>query len=87
MLRSVPNPRRESTGTVGRKENPLNLSRVEAELLVNGMAFCWYAHKRNHDEEYVEVHDTRFAFKSRQVYVFRSDSAGGWHAYRIFGNE
>ena len=71
------NPKHEQPWIGGRKGTPLDLTPIEAELLLNDPIIC------------ISVPSKRqlVAVKNGKIYVFQDDGAGGYHAYPATGNE
>ncbi|HEV3342114.1 MAG TPA: hypothetical protein VG125_17235 [Pirellulales bacterium] len=72
-----PNPKHELSGRPGRKGTKLDLSVMEASVLLNDPVHC------------LEVPEKRqlVAVKNGKIYVFQDDEVGGYHAYPATGNE
>jgi filamentous hemagglutinin len=77
MRKYNPNPKHEAPGALGRKGTRLDLSPIEASLLLNDPLHC------------VEVPEKRqlVGVKNGKIYVFQGNEADGYHAYPVTGNE
>jgi hypothetical protein len=76
MLIYEPNPKHETPGSRGVKGTKLDLSDMEATLLLNDPLHCLEVPGRNQ----------RIGVRNGKIYCFKKGSIG-YHAYPISGNE
>jgi filamentous hemagglutinin len=73
-----PNPKHEGPVIRGGKDAaPMDLTLNEAFLLLNHTTDCRQVPGKR---QYIGI-------KENKIYIFQDDNAGGYHGYRISGNE